>query len=94
LSGLSDRLPQAGIDRDSEPGEYADWLAASALPAGTRVRRVIEHGALETALTRYVREHDIELVVLGVHGRNRTGSCAPCSVVRRPNCWTGCRAIR
>lgn len=32
-------------------------------------RPVIEHGALETLLTHHVREHDVDLVVMGCHGR-------------------------
>lgn len=70
LSGLPDEALDARIRRDIEQGECADFLTASALPAHTRVRAVTEHGAVEASLTRYVRQHDIDLVVAGTGGRS------------------------
>lgn len=40
------------------------------LPADVVVQKVTETGPLETKLTQYVRSHNVELVVIGVHRRN------------------------
>lgn len=52
-------------------GECAEFLAASQLPAetGNRLQVLIERGPLALSLTRYVREHGVDLVVMGTHGR-------------------------
>jgi universal stress protein family protein len=44
------------------------WLQANFPP--TWWCAVIEHGVLGTALTRYVRSHEINLVKMGTHGRS------------------------
>ncbi|MBI4293799.1 MAG: universal stress protein [Betaproteobacteria bacterium] len=101
-SGISNNLPHVHLSREIEQGEYADFLAASKLPADVTVRPAIEHGALEISLTRYVRNHEIELVLMGTHGRSGVmsillGSSAtnllnwlPCDVlvVREPRAIT------
>ncbi len=53
-------------------GECAAFLAGSALHAAQRdaLHTVIERGPLETALTRHVRAHDVELVLMGTQGRS------------------------
>lgn len=58
--------------RRIEKGECAEFLAACGLPAEARsqLQVVIEAGPLATALTRYVRQHDVELVAVGSHGRS------------------------
>ncbi|MCW2293823.1 nucleotide-binding universal stress UspA family protein [Pseudomonas sp. BIGb0408] len=72
---MSDRLERV-IDGQTrqhiEEGDYAAFLAASDLPegAGTRIRIVIEQGSLGASLSHYVREHAVDLVVMGTHGRS------------------------
>lgn len=70
LSGISSRTDYTQIGRDIEQGEYADFLAGSDLQNGVRDRlqTVIEHGSLESTLTRFVRENDVDLVIMGTHG--------------------------
>lgn len=72
---MSDRLERV-IDgetrRHIEEGDYAAFLAASDLPEGLRKRTriIIEQGSLGVSLSRYVREHGVDLVVMGTHGRS------------------------
>lgn len=52
--------------RDAPARRSADALIASAnLPQGTVTRVVIEHGRVEATLSRYVRDEDRDLVVIG-----------------------------
>lgn len=60
---------QPRTDFDTEQRECAAFLSGTALPPGVKIRSVIEHGPVETALARYVRENDIELVAMGSRGR-------------------------
>lgn len=76
--------------RDIEQGECADFLAATTLPANTRVRPVIEHGALETTLTQYVRSHEIDLVAMGTHGRSAVMSILLGSTAAKLLDWLPC----
>lgn len=72
---LSDRLERV-IDSETrrhiEEGDYAAFLSASDLPdeARKRTRIVIEQGSLAVSLSRYVREHGVDLVVMGTQGRS------------------------
>lgn len=70
MSGLADALPDPGVCAGIEATECADFIAATTLPEGTTVRPVIESGAVERALTQYVRAHDIDLVAMGSRGRS------------------------
>lgn len=70
LAGISDAPSHVRINSGTEHGECADFLAASELPANVVVRPVIEHGALEATLTQYVRRYEIDLVMMGTHGRS------------------------
>lgn len=102
LSGLADTAPHPGVSVGIEKTDCTAFLEATTLPPGVEVRPVIEHGAIESVLTRYVREHDIELVVMGDHGRRglmsvllgRTAAklldWLPCDtlLVREPNSTT------
>jgi nucleotide-binding universal stress UspA family protein len=103
LAGLSNNLEPARVSRMRqviEKGDYANFMAATELPAQAQVRPVIEHGVLESTLTQYVRSHGIDLVMMGARGRSAVmtvllGSSAaklldwlPCDalVVREPLC--------
>jgi nucleotide-binding universal stress UspA family protein len=68
MSGLANASPHPGVYASIEETESAAFLAATAFPEDTAVRSVIECGAIESTLTRYVREHNIDLVVMGSHG--------------------------
>lgn len=69
MSGLANALPDPGVSSGIEEAECAAFLAATPLPFGLNVRCVIERGAIESTLTRFVREHRIDLVVMASHGR-------------------------
>lgn len=69
-------LPVAGdlrpalerIDHVPPADSVAEFLALAALPGDIRARPVAERGRLEEVLARYVRDQDIDLVVVGSHG--------------------------
>lgn len=63
FSGLSGKNLE--ISSNLEQGEFADFIKSSNLPAHTAIKPAIDLGMLAPALTQYVREHDIELVVIG-----------------------------
>jgi nucleotide-binding universal stress UspA family protein len=71
LGGLATRDPQEQGLPGGLQEEYESFLASLDLSADmrSRLRPVLEHGTLATALTRHVRQHDVELVVMGAHGR-------------------------
>ena len=68
MSGLANASPHPGLCASIEQTECAAFLASTTLPKGTTVRTVIECGAIESTLTRYVRGHNIDLVVIGSQG--------------------------
>lgn len=102
ISGLADASSHPGVCVGIEENEYAAFMATTVLPQNVKVRSVVECGAIESSLTRYVREHGIDLVVVGNHGRSGLmslllGSTAakllnwlPCDtlLVREPNAMT------
>ncbi len=53
-------LREAPMRRDADA-----LVASSNLPPGTSTRVVIEHGSVEATLSRYVRDEDCDLVVIG-----------------------------
>ena len=95
---LTDTQPQPASAQAQERAQYDAFIAATALPAGTRVTPLIVRGGLELHLTQHVRQHDVDLVVMGAQGRDAlTGAllgstaaklldCLPCDsmVVPRP----------
>jgi nucleotide-binding universal stress UspA family protein len=91
--GLSDKRPPATVSLDIEQGEYRDFLATSQLPAGVTVRPVIELGPLEVTLTQYVRQHDIDLVVMGTHGRSKLMHILLGSMAAKLLDWLPCDAL-
>lgn len=70
MSGLADTSPHPGLCVGIEQTECAAFLTATAFPADTKIHPVVECGAIESLLTRYVRERDIDLVVMGSYGRS------------------------
>lgn len=65
-SGQADGLPHPSAL--IEEAECAAFLAETVFPDEVKVRPVVEYGAIESTLTQFVREHDIELVVMGSQG--------------------------
>lgn len=93
MSGQGDALPHPGACVGIEETEYAEFLAATALAGETKVRPVIECGAIESVLTRYVREHDIDLVVMGNHGRGGLMSLLLGSTAAKLLDWLPCDTL-
>ncbi|ACO80610.1 Usp-like protein [Azotobacter vinelandii CA] len=93
LAGLADAPPSPGDGIVAKESECAAFLAASALPAGVKVRPVIEYGPVESTLTRYVREHEIELVALGSHGGSRIMSLLLGSTAAKLLDWLPCDTL-
>ena len=93
LSGSSGSKAHAQVSREIERGEYAKFLAATELPANVTVRPVIEHGPLETAMVKYVRQHEVELVVIGSHGRSGVMSVLLGSSAAKLLDWLPCDTL-
>ena len=96
LAGLSNNLEPARLSRMRqaiEQSDYADFMAATELPAEAQVRPVIEHGALESTLTRYVRSHGIDLVVMGARGRSAVMTVLLGSSAAKLLDWLPCDAL-
>lgn len=93
LDAVPGKPQQIQFVRDIEQGECADFLAATTLPANTRVRAVIEYGALETTLTQYVRSHEIDLVTMGTHGRSEVMSILLGSTAAKLLDWLPCDVL-
>lgn len=72
LPDRTDKEAGARLSREVERGECADFLAGSDLPEDVRNRLqvVVERGRLATTLTRFVRDHGTDLVIMGTHGRS------------------------
>jgi len=93
MSGLVNASPQSGVQVGIEETEYAAYLTATAIPEGVKVRPVIECSAIERSLTRYVREHDIDLVVMGSHGRSGLMSLLLGSTAAKLLDWLPCDTL-
>jgi len=70
MAGLADREPPPASALAVAQARLGGFVAASPLPPATRLRPVIERGVVESALSQYVRQNDIELVVIGSHGES------------------------
>ncbi|MDX9741268.1 MAG: universal stress protein [Gammaproteobacteria bacterium] len=95
LGGLSTRAAhEHGAPGDVQE-EYQSFLARLNLPdeARERLRLVTEHGALATVLTRYVRDHDVELVAMGAHGRRGLINALLGSTASRLLHWLPCDTL-
>lgn len=90
MSGLADESVQPDVRASIEETECAEFLKGTNLPAGTSLRTVIECGAIETTLTRHVRESDVDLVVMGSHGRSGIMSLVLGSTATRLLDWLPC----
>jgi nucleotide-binding universal stress UspA family protein len=100
LAANAGKAARRQLRRSIEAGEFASFIDGSGLSpeVRARLRVVIEDEGLVIALSRYVREHNVDLAVLGTQGRTGlmnvlVGSMAatllawlPCDtlIVRRP----------
>lgn len=69
------------------------FLAGCSLPASTQVQWVIGHEPLETGLTRHVRQHATDLVVLGAPARSSLLHTLLGSSVERLLNWLPCDTL-
>lgn len=92
LVGLVDS-PPTGASLEAEQRECAAFVAACALPEHVKVRCVVEEGAVESVLARYVRRHDVELVVMGSQGRSAVMSLLLGSTATRLLEWLPCDTL-
>jgi len=94
-SAITDRAARRQITRGIEAGECAEFIAGSDLPAEVRgrLRIVVESDGLEIALSRYVREHDIDLAVLGTQGRTGLMNVVLGSAAARLLAWLPCDTL-
>lgn len=78
-----------------EKEECAQFLAATELPVDppVTVTPIVEQGVLETALTDYVRRHDVELVIMGAHGSSGVMNILLGSSAARLLDWLPCDAM-
>jgi len=90
MAELADASVNSGVCVSIVETECAAFLAATVLPEGTKLRTVVEYGAIEAALTQYVREHDIDLVVMGSHGRSGIMSLLLGSTAAKLLNWLPC----
>lgn len=95
LSGITDLTATPRISLGIENSECAEFLDASDLPAEmrSRLRVHIEHGSLETNLTNYVRQHGVDLVVIGTHGRSGLMDVLLGSTAARLFDWLPCDTL-
>lgn len=93
LSGLANTAPGTDLRTRIEQIECAAFLATMTIPEGTTVHSVIECGAIESTLTAYVRGHDIDLVVMGNHGRSGLMSLLLGSTAAKLLDWLPCDTL-
>lgn len=72
FSGMVADAAERSVAVGREQGEAPAFLAASGLTPEERqrVKVVVETGALELMLARYVRRHEVQLAVIGNRGRS------------------------
>lgn len=92
LSGLMGHVPPPQSLGDIER-ECAAFMAESALPPNVLVRPVIEQGPITTTLPLYVRENEIDLVMMGAHGRRGILSFLLGSTAAKLLDWLPCDAM-
>lgn len=93
LVGSTGAVPTGAGNTEIEQRECADFVASSGLPDHVKVRCVIEEGTVETTLARYVRRHDVELVVMGSRGRSAVMSLLLGSTAARLLEWLPCDTL-
>jgi nucleotide-binding universal stress UspA family protein len=61
--------PEAWSEAEHERAEEATDAAVRALPAGVTVERVHREGVPQTEILAYADEADVDVIVMGTHGR-------------------------
>jgi nucleotide-binding universal stress UspA family protein len=61
--------PDAWTEAERERAEQAVEETAAAVPEGVSVERVVEDGVPRRQILEYVERTDVDLVVMGTHGR-------------------------
>lgn len=92
LSVKADEKRDGKLDDIAIHQEYNRFIDTCDLSAGMRQRLhfVVEYGALESALTHYVRANDVDLVVIGTHGHSGIMSVLLGSTAARLLDWLPC----
>lgn len=90
MSGMTNTSSHPDNFGGLEQAECDAFMADPAVPEGIKLRPVIEYGSIESALTRYVREHDIDLVAMGSHGRSGLVSLLLGSTAAKLLDWLPC----
>ena len=92
LAGAADGAVRRQISRRIEREEVPAFLAASELAAGVRQRAriVVGVGGLEMSLGRFVRDHEVDLAVLGTRGRRGLSNLFLGSAAARLLHWLPC----
>lgn len=95
LSGIGGEQSEKKVAQSIEQGEALAFLLNSGLTPEQRrwVRVVVEAGPLETQMARYVREQDIQLVILGSHGRTGLLNMLIGSAAARMLEWLPCDSM-
>ena len=90
MAELADASVNSDVCVSIAESDCAAFLAATVLPEGTKLRTVVEYGVIEAALTQYVREHEIDLVVMGSHGSSGIMSLLLGSTAAKLLDWLPC----
>lgn len=93
LGGLADQPPSQRLRREIEHGDCAAFLKRCALPQEIAVTPVIEAGVLEARLTEYVRDQEIDLVVVGTYGERGVMNRLFGGAARRLLEWLPCDVL-
>lgn len=93
MSGLLNSAPPPGAGAGIADTECAAFLAATAFPEAVKIRPVVECGAIESMLTRYVREHGVDLVVMGSGSRSGLMGLLLGSTAARLLDWLPCDVL-
>lgn len=89
MSGLA-TTPLASGGNGIEDAECEAFLATTTLPGPAQPQVVIERSAIEVSLSRYVRDHNIDLVVIGNTGRSGIMGLLLGSTATRLLSWLPC----
>lgn len=97
MSGLRLTQPRFGTPPQIAHAECAVFIQETRLPGSIPVHPVVECGTIATTLARYVRENDVDLVVIGGHGHTgimnlllgstaeKLLECLPCDTLLVPS---------
>lgn len=97
MSGLNMTPSNAGAAPQIAHAECEAFIQGTRLPEGILMHPVVECGTIATTLARYVRENDVDLVVLSGHGHTgimslllgstaeRLLECLPCDALLVPS---------